>query len=139
MEGSQVISFRERIRLNLVAAMKSANMNQVQLAERLGISKGTVNNWTKGNNSPDVDMVPQICRVLGISISSLYAPLPFEPEEILPAEKKPTSLSEDGLKKQEDAVMNLVSELSTDQQEFLLAWLKTTIELKQQNRSSPQE
>ncbi len=139
MEETQMISFRERIRLNLVAAMKSANMSQVQLAERLGISKGTVNNWTKGNNSPDVDMVPQICRVLGISISSLYTPLPFEPEEIQSTKKKPTSLSEAGLRKQEDAVMNLVSKLSSDQQEFLLAWLKTTIELKQQNHSSPQE
>lgn len=139
MEEYPVISFRERIRLNLLAAMKSANISQVQLAERLGISKGTVNNWAKGNNSPDVDMVPQICRVLEIPVSSLYTPLPFEPEEICSTEKKSTFPSEDGLRKQEDTVMNLVSRLSPDQQEFLLAWLKTTIELKQRNRSSPKE
>ena len=84
MKQIQDISFRERIRLNLVSSMKSAGINQVQLADRLGISKGTVNNWVRGNNSPDVDMVPRICKELGISILSLYSPLEFEHEE--PAE-----------------------------------------------------
>lgn len=68
------ISLRERIRQNLVSSMEKADINQVQLAEKLGISKGTVNNWTRGNNSPDVDMVPKICGVLGISILDLYSP-----------------------------------------------------------------
>lgn len=75
------ISLRERIRLNLISAMEQANINQVQMAEKLGISKGTVNNWARGNNSPDVDMVPKICKVLGISILDLYSPTQFEPPE----------------------------------------------------------
>ena len=54
------ISLRERIRINLISAMSAANINQVQLAERLGIKKGTVNNWVRGNNSPDVDMVVSV-------------------------------------------------------------------------------
>ena len=62
------ISLRERIRLNLVSFMGAADINQVQLAEKLGVSKGTVNNWVRGNNSPDVDMVPKICKVLDVSI-----------------------------------------------------------------------
>lgn len=40
---------------------------------------------------------------------------------------------------QEKGVMRLVSELTPDQQEFLLAWLKTTIELRRQKPPSPQE
>lgn len=40
---------------------------------------------------------------------------------------------------QEQSVMRLVSELTQDQQEFLLAWLKTTIELRKQKPPSPQE
>lgn len=72
------ISLRERIRLNLVAAMERANVNQVQLADKLGISKGTVNNWTRGNNSPDVDIVPKICNVLGLSIQEFYSPSEIE-------------------------------------------------------------
>lgn len=73
MNGNDT-SLRERIRLNLINAMAHAELNQVGLAEKLGISKGTVNNWVRGNNSPDVDMVPKICEVLGISILDLYKP-----------------------------------------------------------------
>ena len=74
MNNESEISLRERIRLNLIDAMKNAGFNQVQLAENLSVSKGTVNNWIRGNNSPDVDMVPRICKVLGISILDLYRP-----------------------------------------------------------------
>lgn len=81
MSETSEISLRERIRLNLVSAMEQANINQVQLAEKLGISKGTVNNWARGNNSPDVDMVPRICEVLGISVLALYSPTKYERQE----------------------------------------------------------
>ncbi|WP_160637401.1 XRE family transcriptional regulator [Pseudoflavonifractor sp. 60] len=73
MEELTEISLRERIRLNLVFAMERANINQVNLADKLGISKGTVNNWVRGNNSPDVDMVPKICKVLKITIKDFYS------------------------------------------------------------------
>lgn len=85
------ISLRERIRINLISAMDKAHINQVQLAEKLGISKGTVNNWSRGNNSPDVDMVPKICDVLGISVLDLYSPTQFEPPESI---KKSPSTTE---------------------------------------------
>lgn len=89
------ISLRERIRLNLISAMDKANINQVQLAEKLGISKGTVNNWARGNNSPDVDMVPKICHVLGISILSLYAPTKFEELESITSIRKSEPITDD--------------------------------------------
>lgn len=89
MEKSRAISLRERIRLNLVAAMENAGINQVQLADKLNISKGTVNNWTRGNNSPDVDMVPRICDVLGISVLSLYSPTELESPETPITKKSP--------------------------------------------------
>lgn len=95
------ISLRERIRTNLVCAMENAGINQVQLAEKLNISKGTVNNWTRGNNSPDVDMVPKICEVLGISITSLYSPTISERVE--PANiKTAPSMSDEALRLAKD-------------------------------------
>lgn len=102
MEHSRTISLRERIRLNLVAAMENAGINQVQLAEKLKISKGTVNNWTRGNNSPDVDMVPKICEVLGISVLSLYSPIEFEPLETTCTTKKAPSVSDEARKAAKD-------------------------------------
>ena len=88
METGRTISLRERIRINLVTAMEKAGINQVQLAEKLNISKGTVHNWTRGNNSPDVDMVPRICDVLGISVLDLYSPTEFENPETFTTTKK---------------------------------------------------
>ena len=98
METGRAISLRERIRINLVTAMDNAGINQVQLADKLNISKGTVNNWTRGNNSPDVDMVPRICEVLGISILSLYSPTEFESPEGETIKKSPSDLSEEARK-----------------------------------------
>lgn len=102
MGQQREISLRERIRINLVTAMENSGLNQVQLADKLGISKGTVNNWIRGNNSPDVDMVPQICNVLNTSISSLYAPTTSEPEELPSQTKNAPSLSDEALKVAQD-------------------------------------
>lgn len=98
METGTQISLRERIRINLVSAMDEANVNQVQLADKLGIKKGTVNNWVRGNNSPDVDIVPRICAVLGIDIEKLYAP--SDSEQINAAMRKENSppLSDEEIK-----------------------------------------
>lgn len=98
MSGLHEISLRERIRLNLVSAMENAGINQVQLAERLGISKGTVNNWARGNNSPDVDMVPRICKVLGISVLDLYSPTKCEAQETVTQIRKAPSYSDEAMK-----------------------------------------
>ena len=105
MEKHRTISLRERIRLNLVSAMENSGINQVQLAEKLAISKGTVNNWTRGNNSPDVDMVPKICEVLGISVMDLYSPTEFENQEISKDEKNTPAPSEDGTRATQEDVM----------------------------------
>lgn len=98
MGADNEISLRERIRLNLIDAMKNAGVTQVQLADKLNISKGTVNNWTRGNNSPDVDMVPKICGVLGISIIDLYSPRDSEPHTTSTIKKAPSELSEEAHK-----------------------------------------
>ena len=120
MSRSNEISLWERIRLNLVHAMEKEKISQVQLAERLGISKGTVNNWTRGNNSPDVDMVPKICQVLGISIVSLYSP----------AESENISSNQETLTVNIPAVNNPAASLSDDALEVAHAYSSATPEKK---------
>lgn len=124
MEKLHEISLRERIRLNLVSAMEKANISQVQLAERLGISKGTVNNWVRGNNSPDVDMVPKICKVLSISVLDLYSPTKYE--TIAETENPPsTDESAPGGDLQQE-IIHLAGKLSSEQKDFFLALLRLT-------------
>ncbi len=138
MTHTSNISLRERIRLNLVAAMEKANLNQVELAERLNISKGTVNNWIRGNNSPDVDTVPQICAVLNISISDFYAPTPLEADFSSYQGKKSPFSGEDGPGEQVLRIMNLLPSLSDEQKDFLIALLEIVIARNQQKHSAGQ-
>lgn len=118
------ISLRERIRINLISAMDRASINQVQLAEKLGISKGTVNNWARGNNSPDVDMVPKICDVLGISVLDLYSPTKFEPQESTKKEP-PTQGGE--LSKEELALIELFRRVPQEQRRAMLQAIEMTL------------
>lgn len=124
MDEAHGISLRERIRINLISAMESANINQVQLAEKLGISKGTVNNWARGNNSPDVDMVPKICDVLGISVLDLYSPTKFESQEN--AKKEPPA-QVGGLSKEEFALVELFRRVPQEQRLAMLQAIEMTL------------
>lgn len=124
MDEAHGISLRERIRINLISAMESANINQVQLAEKLGISKGTVNNWARGNNSPDVDMVPKICDVLGISVLDLYSPTKFESQENA---KKEPSAQVGGLSKEEFALVELFRRVPQEQRLAMLQAIEMTL------------
>lgn len=124
MDEAHGISLRERIRINLISAMESANINQVQLAEKLGISKGTVNNWARGNNSPDVDMVPKICDVLGISVLDLYSPTKFEPQENA---KKRAPVQDGGLNKEELTLVELFRRVPQEQRRAMLQAIEMTL------------
>lgn len=42
--------------------------NNAQVAERLGVSKGTVSNWVSGIRKPDIDTVIQICVLLDVDL-----------------------------------------------------------------------
>ena len=49
------------------------NLEQKQLAQVLGLSDNAVNNWEKGRSRPDVNLLPEICTVLNITLYELYA------------------------------------------------------------------
>lgn len=120
------ISLRERIRLNLVTAMEKAGINQVQLAKKLGISKGTVNNWIRGNNSPDVDIVPDICSVLEISVIELFTSL------------ENTVVSSQGLALSSEEIMIVLAyrRANEDDRAIVNHALRKYIESKQQETAS---
>ncbi len=53
-------------------ARKASGINQHQLADCLGISRNTVAGWETGHSRPDLDAVPALCGVLGISIPAFF-------------------------------------------------------------------
>lgn len=53
------------------AARKKAGMTQTELAEQLGVSKGTVAMWELNQRNPSVKMLRKICIVLGTTPDSI--------------------------------------------------------------------
>lgn len=49
----------------------NSGMNQVQLAERLGITKSAVNAWESGTNSPSLSYIVKLARIFGVSTDFL--------------------------------------------------------------------
>lgn len=48
-----------------------SGMSQVQLAERLGITKSAVNAWETGTNSPSLSYIIRLAQVFGVSTDYL--------------------------------------------------------------------
>jgi len=49
----------------------SKELNQVQLAERLGVKKQSISNWENDNIQPSVDMLLKIVRLYSVSADYL--------------------------------------------------------------------
>lgn len=61
---------------NLGAKIKvlrlAASMTQEQLASRLGCSAQAVSKWESGTNMPDIQMLPDLSVIFGVTIDSLF-------------------------------------------------------------------
>lgn len=62
--------------LNIGAKIKAfrlgASMTQEQLAGRLGVSAQAVSKWESGTNMPDIQLLPELSVIFGITIDSLF-------------------------------------------------------------------
>jgi len=62
--------------LNIGAKIKTmrlaASMTQEQLANRLGVSAQAVSKWESGTNMPDIQILPDLSVIFGVSIDSLF-------------------------------------------------------------------
>ena len=56
---------------NLKYYLKLNNKTQLELANAIGVSNTTINNYVKGYNAPRMDKVDKICKYLGVSRSDL--------------------------------------------------------------------
>ena len=51
---------------------KSKNITQLELGERLGVSKNAVSKWERGISLPDISIMQELCSYLGISLNELF-------------------------------------------------------------------
>ena len=62
----------------LKEARKNAGLTQIELAEKLSVSRQAITKWETGKGIPDVDNLRMISRVLNVSIDFL-----LDDEEVL--------------------------------------------------------
>ena len=51
----------------------SASMTQEQLAQKLGVTAQAVSKWESGTNMPDIQLLPELSVIFGVSIDELFA------------------------------------------------------------------
>ena len=52
---------------------KKANLTQMQLAEKLGITDKAISKWERGVAMPDTSIMLELCNILGISVNELLS------------------------------------------------------------------
>ena len=52
---------------------KAANLTQMQLAEKLGITDRAISKWENGKSLPDSSVMLELCGILGITVSDLLS------------------------------------------------------------------
>ena len=57
----------------IAACRKNANLTQMQLAEKLGITDKAVSKWERGVAMPDTAIMLELCEILGISVDALLS------------------------------------------------------------------
>ena len=52
---------------------KDKNLTQSELAEKLNITDRAISKWENGNCLPDAGTMPELCKILSISINDLFS------------------------------------------------------------------
>lgn len=58
--------------LKLKSARAALDLSQQQLAEKVGVSRQTINAIEKGDYNPTIKLCVAICRVLGKTLDGLF-------------------------------------------------------------------
>lgn len=69
-------TIKRNISKNITKYREASDMSQKELAKRLGVIPSRVSNWETGANCPTIDILFELCEVLGISINDIYGVYP---------------------------------------------------------------
>lgn len=82
----------ETLGKRIVANRKRVGLTQDQLAEKLGVTAQAVSKWENDQSCPDINMLPKLCRIFGISTDELLGNVPvsptYEAEVVQPEEEE---------------------------------------------------
>jgi transcriptional regulator with XRE-family HTH domain len=76
--GSRIVKFR-----------KAKAMTQEELASMLGVSSQAVSKWENAASCPDISLLPELCKVLGITTDELLTGKSDEVKMVPAEQRKP--------------------------------------------------
>jgi transcriptional regulator with XRE-family HTH domain len=51
---------------------KAAGLSRADLAERVGVNPSALTHWGKGESNPSIEKIPDIAKILGVTIGHLF-------------------------------------------------------------------
>ena len=66
-------NIRTVLQENLNYYIRNSQMSQKDIAEKLGVSKGAITNWLNGSNSPNMEVLANLCVLLGVKMSEMLS------------------------------------------------------------------
>lgn len=82
------MDIRETIRKNLKYYLEHSPYTQAEIARTLGVSKTSVTKWMKGDNSPNIELLEPLCKLLNINITDVFEEHPEAGETLAQDEQQ---------------------------------------------------
>lgn len=70
--------------LRLAEAREKAGLKQIQVAERLGVSRQTYGNYEKGTRDPDTETLRRLAEILNVTTDFLVSAKPIDKTKKVP-------------------------------------------------------
>lgn len=64
----------KKLKISLAAARVNAELTQEQVAEKMGITKGTIINWEKGRIIPKIPEMEMLSKIYDIPVDNIFLP-----------------------------------------------------------------
>lgn len=85
---ASTLAFNKKQYGDLIHARRSQlGLSQAQLAQNLGVQKAYVTHWEAGRSRPDLNLIPALCRELGISVAAFFS-IPASPDSLSDEEQR---------------------------------------------------
>ena len=86
-------------------------MTQEELAKQIGKTKNVISNWERGDNSPDVDTVVKLCKVLSVTPNQMFGWEPCHEYERYTEEMKMMEENLNDLRMKKEVIQHEIDKL----------------------------
>jgi transcriptional regulator with XRE-family HTH domain len=98
---------------NLLRFLKLSGKSQIEVAKYVGVSQGTISDWTKGRSYPRMDKVQLLAEYFGVNKSDLV-------EDVY--------IAKETVSEKEQEIIELFHKVPEEKREFVLSLIRAAID-----------